>query len=87
MSAKLNSLIVYFFAIFCYFWQKRLLEIELSSGNTAEMINLANELLEWVNDTLVIPILNEKPPGEFEQLLQNKNDLQVNYYSHIGSLI
>ena len=62
--------------------QKRLLEIELNSGNTAEMINAANELLEWVNDTLVIPILNEKPPGEFEQLLQNKSNLQVNYHCY-----
>lgn len=62
-------------------FQKRLLELELSTGNTAEIIELANELLDWVNTTSIIPILNEKPPGKFEQLRQNRNDLQVYNYS------
>lgn len=37
----------------------------------------ANELLNWVEESLGLSYLNEAPPGEFERLLANKENLEV----------
>ena len=37
----------------------------------------ANELLNWVEESLGLSFLNEAPPGEFERLLENKENLEV----------
>ena len=60
--------------------QDRALDLELTQGDTATLIRSANELLEWVEETLGIDFLHERPPGEMEKLLQNAEGLQVIIY-------
>ena len=63
--------------------QDRALDLELTQGDTATLIRSANELLEWVEETLGIDFLHERPPGEMEKLLQNAEGLQVIYVRRI----
>ncbi|XP_019856696.1 PREDICTED: dystonin-like [Amphimedon queenslandica] len=56
--------------------QDRALDLELCEGSTAGLMSSANELLNWVEESLGLSFLNEAPPGEFERLLENKENLE-----------
>ena len=60
-----------------WFYQERSLELELTQGDAAALMQSANELLEWVETNLNQDFLHERPPGELDQLLNNSEGIKV----------
>ena len=57
--------------------QQRSHDLELQEGQTATLLNTANELLGWVEQEMGQEVFAQRPPGELDKLKTNTACLQV----------
>ena len=57
--------------------QQRSHDLELREGQTAALLDTANELLEWVEQEMGLEMFSQRPPGELDKLKSNSSCLQV----------